>query len=152
MMWIVGRFRTISPYFYSTILFYFFVEKKTFGRLIPRVLFPLLDKRTVALRWIRPMHAKFTLLSATKTETPWCEGTFCFRIFFETLNVIIGFSDPRSWQNPNYDGLGYRCGGRVGMYLESCLFRKVHVIALWYDPWMGLGLVVIHIQSVLGNY
>ena len=78
-------------------------------------------------RW----HAKFTLLSATKTETPWCEGTFCFRIFFfETLNVIIGFSDPRSWQNPNYDGLGYRCGGRVGMYLESCLFRKVHVIAL----------------------
>ena len=31
---------------------------------------------------------------------------------------------PTVIERPNYDGLGYRWGGRVGMYLESCLFKK----------------------------
>ena len=116
---------------HSTIFNFSSSWKKIIGRLITRAdnsAFTTSDPLLSADydRW----PAKSAVLSATlRRRRRRRHGGGGVKVLF--ISNIFRDSEFNHWllrptviERPNYDGLGCRWGGRVGMYLESCLFKK----------------------------
>ena len=106
---------------------------------------------TFGARWT----VKSAVLSATlqrrRRHAGGVKVLFISNIFWDSeFNVRL--LRPTVIERPNCDGLGYRWGAELECTWSPAFLERCMRIALWYDPWVGLGQVVRHVQSVIGSF